>query len=110
MYINKAMLFGNLTREGLTADLEAMRDAGIGGAIFLEVDLGIPRGPVKFMSPEWQQLFVHAVHESERLGIDLALGSGPGWCGTGGPWVKPEGWKVIIPASIWSRLKKSPAW
>jgi len=32
---------GNLSREGITADLEAMRDAGIGGAIFLEVDLGM---------------------------------------------------------------------
>ena len=81
---------GNLTREGLTADLEAMRAAGIGGAIFLEVDLGLPRGPVKFMSPEWRQLFAHAVHEAERLGIEIILASGPGWCGTGGPWVKPE--------------------
>jgi len=81
---------GNITREGITADLEAMRDAGIGGAIFLEVDLGLPRGPVRFMSPEWRQLFAHAVHEAERLGIEIVLGSGPGWCGTGGPWVKPE--------------------
>lgn len=81
---------GNLTREGLTADLEAMRAAGIGGAIFLEVDLGLPRGLVHFMSPEWRRLFAHAVHEAERLGIEIVLGSGPGWCGTGGPWVKPE--------------------
>ena len=27
-----------------------------------------------------------------------------------GPWVKPDGWKVIMPASMWSRLKKLPAW
>ncbi len=81
---------GNLTREGMTADLEAMKKAGIGGAIFLEVDIGIPRGPVHFMSPEWQDLLVHAIHEADRLGIQIALGSGPGWCGTGGPWLKPE--------------------
>ena len=81
---------GNMTREGMTADLEAMRDAGIGGAIFLEVDLGLPRGPVRFMSPEWRELFAHAVHEAERLGIEITLGTGPGWCGAGGPWVKPE--------------------
>ncbi|MBM3854092.1 MAG: glycosyl hydrolase, partial [Verrucomicrobia bacterium] len=81
---------GNLTREGMTADLEAMRAAGIGGAIFLEVNIGIPRGPVEFMSPAWRELFVHAVREADRLGIEIALGTGPGWCGTGGPWVKPE--------------------
>ena len=81
---------GNLTRGGLTADLEAMKTAGIGGGIFLEVNIGIPRGPVEFMSGPWRALFVHAIHEAERLGIQIALGTGPGWCGTGGPWVQPE--------------------
>ena len=81
---------GNMTREGLTADLEAMKQAGIGGAIFLEVNIGIPRGPVDLMSPQWLKLIAHAAHEADRLGIEIALGAGPGWCGTGGPWVKPE--------------------
>ena len=81
---------GNMTREGLTADLEAMKRAGIGGAIFLEVNIGLPRGPVEFMSPAWQALFKHAVLEADRLGLEIALGAGPGWCGAGGPWVKPE--------------------
>jgi hypothetical protein len=81
---------GNLSREGMTADLEAMKQAGIGGAIFLEVNLGIPRGPVDFMSPQWQDLVAHAVREADRLGIQIALGAGPGWCGTGGPWITPE--------------------
>ena len=81
---------GNMTREGLTADLESMKQAGIGGAIFLEVGIGIPRGPVEFMSPAWQTLFQHAVSEADRLGIAIAVGTGPGWCGSGGPWVKPE--------------------
>ena len=81
---------GNLTREGMTADLEAMKKAGIGGGIFLEVNLDIPRGPVDFMSPQWQDLMANALHEADRLGIQIALGAGPGWCGTGGPWIKPE--------------------
>ena len=81
---------GNLTRDGITADLEAMRAAGLGGVIFLEVDVGIPRGPVKFMSPEWRALFAHAVAECKRLGLQLTLNAGPGWTGSGGPWVTPE--------------------
>jgi len=80
---------GNLTREGLTADLEAMKQAGIGGAIYLEISGG-DRGPVEFMSGPWRELLKHAVNEADRLGIELALAAGPGWCGTGGPWVKPE--------------------
>lgn len=79
---------GNLTREGMTADLEAMKEAGIGNLVFLEVNVGVPRGPVDFLSEEWQELFTHAVREAERLGIEITLGSGPGWAGSGGPWVK----------------------
>ena len=79
---------GNVTRAGLHADLEAMKKAGIGGAIYLEVNIGIPRGPVRYMSPQWQELFAYAVAEAKRLDIQIALGSGPGWTGSGGPWVE----------------------
>ncbi|MBK9138564.1 MAG: hypothetical protein IPM17_07365 [Verrucomicrobia bacterium] len=81
---------GNLTREGITADFEAIRAAGLGGMVIMEVDVGIPRGPVKFMSDEWRALFAHAVHEAERLGLQITLNAGPGWTGSGGPWVTPE--------------------
>ncbi len=81
---------GNLNREEMTRDLESMKEVGINNLIFLEVGIGVPRGPVDFMSEEWQDLFVHAVREAERLGIKILMGAGPGWCGSGGPWVKPE--------------------
>jgi (4-O-methyl)-D-glucuronate---lignin esterase len=81
---------GNLTREGITADLEAMKRAGIGGVVAMEVNVGIPRGPVEFMSTGWRRLFAHAVREAERLGLEITLNAGPGWTGSGGPWVKPE--------------------
>ena len=81
---------GNLNREEMTADLESMKEVGLGNLVFLEVYVGVPRGPVKFMSEPWQELFAHAVHEAERLGIDITLGAGPGWTGSGGPWVKAE--------------------
>jgi hypothetical protein len=81
---------GNLSKEAMTADLESMRDVGIGQVIFLEVNVGLPRGHVDFLSEEWQDLFKHAVREAERLGIEITLGIGPGWTGSGGPWVKPE--------------------
>jgi hypothetical protein len=91
---------GNISREGITADLEAMRRAGIGGVIIMEVNVGIPQGSVKFMSPEWRQHFKHAVTEAERLGLEITLISGPGWTGSGGPWVKPEqGMQHIVSSS-----------
>lgn len=81
---------GNLSREGMTADLESMKKAGIGNVLFLEVNVGVPRGKVDFLSETWQELYTHAVKEAERLGIEVTLGSGPGWAGSGGPWVRPE--------------------
>jgi len=78
---------GNRTAASMTADLESMKKAGIGNLIFLEVNVGVPRGKVDFLSEQWQELFKHAVREAERLGIEITLGVGPGWTGSGGPWV-----------------------
>jgi len=73
----------------MTADLESMKRAGIGNVVFLEVNVGVPRGPGDLLSNEWKEMFRHAVREGERLGIEITLGTGPGWAGSGGPWVKP---------------------
>ena len=82
---------GNTTREGMKADLEAMKDAGIGGVLILEVSGGrVPRGPVEFLSPKWLELFGYAIAEADRLGIEVAVGTGPGWCGAGGKSVTPD--------------------
>ena len=81
---------GNLDREEMVRDLESMKEVGLGNLVFLEVDVGVPRGPVKFMSEQWQDLFANAVRHAERLGIDITLGAGPGWTGSGGPWVKAQ--------------------
>ena len=43
---------GNLNREEMTADLESMKEAGIGNLVFLEVNVGVTRGPVDFMSEQ----------------------------------------------------------
>ena len=83
-------LNGNITKEGITADLEAMKRTGIGGVLIMEVDQGAPVGPVGFMSPQWRDLFKHVVAESERLGLQVNMNDDAGWNGSGGPWIKPE--------------------
>ena len=81
---------GNLNSEQMTAELEDMKQVGINKVLFLEVDQGIPKGPVQWMTESWQKAFVQMVRDTERLGMDVKLGIGPGWCGSGGPWIKPE--------------------
>ncbi len=43
---------GNINREAMTDDLESMKKAGIAYVVFLEVNVGIPRGKVDFLSEE----------------------------------------------------------
>src|SRR3954468_2902815 len=43
---------GNHTRESMTEDLESMKKAGIGNLIFLEVNVGVPRGKIDFLSEQ----------------------------------------------------------
>ncbi|HID23039.1 MAG TPA: glycosyl hydrolase family 43, partial [Planctomycetaceae bacterium] len=83
-------LNGNITREGITADLEAMKRAGIGGVLIMEVDQGVPEGDVPFAGPQWRKLFQHVCSEAKRLGLKVNMNNDAGWCGSGGPWVPPE--------------------
>ncbi len=84
---------GNITREGITKDLEWMRRVGIGGA--QAADIGMAGGQsvekkIEFFTPEWFDALKHAATESDRLGLELSIFSSSGWSLTGGPWVKPE--------------------
>jgi hypothetical protein len=81
---------GNLTREGVTADLEAMHRVGIGGVIIMEVDPGTPKGEVPFGSEAWRNMFKFACEEAHRLNMQVNMYNAAGWAGSGGPWITPE--------------------
>ncbi len=83
-------LNGNISSNGITADLEAMKRVGLGGALIMEVDQGAPVGPVDFMGAEWRRLFGHVQAEARRLGLEINLNNDAGWNGSGGPWIRPE--------------------
>ena len=67
-----------------------MKEIGLGGATIVNVDCGIPRGPVPFMSPEWREDFKFAVQEAHRLGLELSVENCAGWSSSGGPWNTPR--------------------
>lgn len=88
-------LNGNVTKRAITRDLEEMKAKGYGGALLFDADgsnqrgnNGVPPGPM-FGSAAWRELFVHAVKEAERLGLELSLSIQSGW-NLGGPDVTPE--------------------
>ena len=108
---------GNQNRGEMIADLRAMKEVGIGSVLFLEVDLGMPRGPIPFMSEQWQDNIAHAFVEAGRMGMEVILGTGPGWSGSGGSWVEAEdsmkhlvgkGLKVTGPSMLDATLDVPP--
>jgi len=93
---------GNITKQGITADLEAMKRVGIQEAQIFNVGQGYPQGAVTYLSPQWLELFKFAVTEARRLNIEIAFHNGPGWSSSGGPWVKPENAMQTV---VWSEVK-----
>lgn len=82
---------GNISKSGITADLEAMKRMGIGGALWMEVSgmAWAPDGPVIPASPEWHDCMQWAVRECQRLGMEFDLSVDFGY-GSGGPHITPE--------------------
>ena len=81
---------GNMSKECITADFEAMAKTGIGGVLVLDVGCFIPAGPVVFASPEWYDIMLHLHKEAKRLGIEVTLPNCAGWSSSGGPWLTAE--------------------
>jgi hypothetical protein len=81
---------GNLTKEGITGDLEAMQRVGIKGVLIMEVGQNAPKGPVDFLSDRWRELFQFMITEAERCSIEVNMNNDPGWNGSGGAWIKPD--------------------
>src|SRR5438552_1321007 len=72
-WVNWFWMDGNITPEGITADLEAMERVGIGGVLLMDISQDIPPGPVRFGSPQWRQMFQHTLAESQRLRLELNM-------------------------------------
>ncbi|MDR1757930.1 MAG: hypothetical protein LBR51_03065 [Bacteroidales bacterium] len=81
----------HVSREGITADLEALHAIGIGEAFIGNIyEERLPRGAVRTLSPEWEDCMRFALTEGNRIGIKVSAFNCPGWSQAGGPWVKPE--------------------
>jgi len=83
-----------VSRAGITADLEAMKQAGIGGAYLMPIK-GVAKPPlleppVEQLSPAWWEMVRFAMQEADRLGLKLAMHACDGFTVAGGPWITPD--------------------
>jgi alpha-L-rhamnosidase len=93
----------NVTEDGITKDLEAMKRVGLKGAQITNIYQGGPpeaQGEDVILSPAWIRAVTHAAKECERLGLTLGASSAAGCSGSGGPWITPE---LSMQEVVWRR-------
>lgn len=88
-------LNGNVTKEAITKDLEAMKSRNFYGAMIFDAgghnqrgNMDVPAGPL-YGSEAWRELFVFALDEAKRLGLEIGFNIQSGW-NLGGPRVTTE--------------------
>lgn len=82
---------GNVSKDGITKDLQAFKEVGVGGVLWMEVsgEQWPPAGAVKAYAPEWNDAFQWSIEECARLGLKFGMTLDFGY-GCGGPHITPE--------------------
>ncbi|HEX8546572.1 MAG TPA: glycosyl hydrolase [Cytophagaceae bacterium] len=85
---------GNVSKEGITRDLEAIAQAGFSAIHLFHGQAGGPwpgvDPQIPALSPKWDEAVRHAAEECKRLGINFLMNNTPGWATSGGPWIEPS--------------------
>ena len=91
---------GNISREGITKDLESMKQVGINGVLWMEVSgpWWAPQGKIETGSEEWHRAMQWALSEADRLGMEFALSVDCGY-GSGGTHIAPD---ISMQRLVWS--------
>lgn len=97
-------MHGGITKVGITADLEAMKKNGLGGAYLMPIR-GVPEKPfivpiVEQLSPLWWEMVDFAFNEADRLGLKIGFHVCDGFALAGGPWITPE---LSMQKVVWSQ-------
>ena len=98
-------MHGAVSKAGITADLQAMKEVGIGGAYLMPIkdtSAAIPFQPqVRQLTPEWWAMVKFAMQEAKRLGVQLGIHVSDGFALAGGPWITPE---LSMQKLTWSKI------
>jgi hypothetical protein len=93
-----------VSKEGIRADLQAMKSAGIGGAYLMPIQ-GAANPPIytpaaQQLSPRWWEMVRFAMQIADSLGLRLAMHDCDGFAVAGGPWITPA---LSMQKITWSR-------
>jgi len=98
-------MYGAVSKEGITADLEAMHDIGLGGAYLMPIRSNEDNKTFAYspaynqLTPEWWELVRFSMEEADRLGLKMGMHICDGFALAGGPWITPE---ISMQKVVWS--------
>ncbi len=98
-------MHGAVSKAGITADLQAMKEIGLDGAYLMPIQdtlnplLVTPA--IRQLSAAWWQMVRFAMQEADRLGLQLAMHVSDGFALAGGPWITPE---LSMQKLVWSKI------
>ena len=95
---------GNVSKDGITRDLEAIAKAGFSGIQLFHGQFGGPwpgvQSQIASLSANWDDAVRHTGLECRRLGLRFSMNNCPGWATSGGPWITPSN---AMRNLIWNR-------
>lgn len=87
-------MYGAVSEEGIKADLEAMKQVGLGGTYLMPIKSveAAPEydGKAPQLSPEWWRLVGRSIEIADSLGLKLGMHICDGFALAGGPWISPR--------------------
>ena len=92
-------MYGAVSREGIHADLQAMKDVGLGGCYLMPIRgtaeapsnlPPLPDAPAQQLSPQFWKMVDYALQQADSLGLEMGVHICDGFALAGGPWITPE--------------------
>jgi hypothetical protein len=96
-WMGSAVDTNNISRE-----LARFRDAGLGGVHIIPIygAKGWESKYIPYLSPKWMDMLDYTVTEARRLGLEVDMTTGSGWC-FGGPQVTDEEANAVMVSQTW---------
>lgn len=87
-------MYGAVSKEGIKADLQAMKDVGLGGCYLMPIR-GVAekpeyQGEAQQLTPKFWEMIDYAMHQADSLQLGLGIHVCDGFALAGGPWISPE--------------------
>ena len=87
-------MYGAVSEQGIKADLQAMKDVGLGGCYLMPIR-GVDEKPeyegcAQQLTPRFWEMVDFTMQQSDSLGLEMGIHVCDGFALAGGPWITPE--------------------